>query len=121
MRLEDVRRAIILVDQVPHQSNCSIAENISYSRPESTRAQIEAAGREAGLDEMIGRLPNGYETKTGERGLALSAGERQRIALARALLRNPSVLILDEPTSALDPETERIVANTSDVGTRASP
>jgi ATP-binding cassette subfamily B protein len=110
VRLVDLRREIILVDQVPHLFNCSIAENISYSQPESTRAQIEAAGREAGLDEMIQRLPHGYETKTGERGLALSAGERQRIALARALLRNPSVLILDEPTSALDPETERIVA-----------
>jgi ATP-binding cassette, subfamily B, bacterial len=110
LRLEDLRREIVLVDQVPHLFNCSVAENISYSRPDSTRAQVEAAGREAGLDEMIKRLPNGYETKTGERGLALSAGERQRIALARALLRNPSVLILDEPTSALDPETERIVA-----------
>ena len=109
-RLDDLRREIVLVDQTPHLFNCSIAENISYSRPESTRAQIEAAGREAGLDEMIQRLPEGYETKTGERGLALSAGERQRIALARALLRNPSVLILDEPTSALDAETERLVA-----------
>lgn len=109
-RLNDVRREIVLVDQTPHLFHCSIAENISYSRPEATRVEIEAAGRDAGLDEMIQRLPEGYDTKTGERGLALSAGERQRIALARALLRNPSVLILDEPTSALDPDTERLVA-----------
>jgi ATP-binding cassette subfamily B protein len=109
-RLEDLRREIILVDQTPHLFNSSIAENISYSRPEAPRAEIEDAGRQAGLDEMIRRLPQGYDTKTGERGLALSAGERQRIALARALLRNPSVLILDEPTSALDAETERLVA-----------
>lgn len=109
-RLGDLRREIVLVDQTPHLFNSSIAENISYSRPEATRAEVEAAGREAGLDEMIQRLPQGYDTKTGERGLALSAGERQRIALARALLRNPSVLILDEPTSALDAETERLVA-----------
>jgi ATP-binding cassette, subfamily B, bacterial len=110
LRLDDLRREIVLVDQTPHLFNSSVAENISYSHPESTRAEIEAAGREAGLDEMIQRLPEGYDTRTGERGLALSAGERQRIALARALLRNPSVLILDEPTSALDPDTERIVA-----------
>jgi ATP-binding cassette subfamily B protein len=110
LRLDDLRREIVLVDQTPHLFHSSIAENISYSRPEATRAEIDAAGREAGLEEMIQRLPQGYDTQTGERGLALSAGERQRIALARALLRNPSVLILDEPTSALDPETERLVA-----------
>jgi ATP-binding cassette subfamily B protein len=109
-RLDSLREEIGLVEQTPHLFHCSVAENISYSRPEATRTEIEAAGRAAGLEEMIRRLPQGYETISGERGLALSAGERQRIALARALLRNPSVLILDEPTSALDPETERIVA-----------
>jgi ATP-binding cassette subfamily B protein len=110
LRLEDLRREIVLVDQTPHLFNASIAENISYLHAEASREEIEAAGREAGLDELIRRLPEGYDTQTGERGLALSAGERQRVALARALLRKPSVLLLDEPTSALDPATERIVA-----------
>jgi ATP-binding cassette subfamily B protein len=110
LRLHDLRREIVLVDQTAHLFNASIAENIAYAQVESTRAEIESAGTKAGLDELIRRLPEGYDTQTGERGLALSAGERQRIALARALLRKPSVLILDEPTSALDPETEKIVA-----------
>jgi ATP-binding cassette, subfamily B, bacterial len=101
---------MVLVDQWPYLVNSSIAENVLYSRPESTRAQIEKAGREASLDEMIQPLPEGYDTKTGERGLAVSVGERQRIMLARALLRNPSVLILDELISALHPETEWMVA-----------
>jgi ATP-binding cassette subfamily B protein len=110
LRLEDLRREVVLVDQLPHLLNASIAENISYANPQASRSAVEEAGRQAGLEELIVRLPQGYDTRTGERGLALSAGERQRVALARALLRQPSVLILDEPTSALDPETERIVA-----------
>jgi ATP-binding cassette subfamily B protein len=110
LRLEDLRREIVLVEQIPHLFNATIAENICYARPETSRADIEAAGRQAGLDELIGRLPKGYDTPTGERGLALSAGERQRIALARALLRKPSALVLDEPTSALDSQTEAVVA-----------
>jgi ATP-binding cassette subfamily B protein len=109
--LDDLRRNVVLVDQSPYLFNASIRENISYAMPEATRLQIEQAGRAAGLDELIQRLPEGYETKTGERGLALSAGERQRIALARALLRAPRVLILDEPTSALNAETEKLVAS----------
>jgi ATP-binding cassette subfamily B protein len=109
--LDDLRREVMLVDQSPYLFNTTIRENISYALPGSDPILIERAGRAAGLDELIRRLPEGYETKTGERGLALSAGERQRIALARALLRRPRVLILDEPTSALDADTERLVAS----------
>jgi len=109
--IDDLRREVMLVDQSPYLFNVSIRENIAFALPSATAVQIERAGRSAGLDELIRRLPEGYETKTGERGLAVSAGERQRIALARALLRRPQVLILDEPTSALDAETERLVAS----------
>ncbi len=108
--LKDLRREILLVDQSPYLFNETIAANIAFALPEATREDIEAAGRQAGLDELIQRLPEGYDTRTGERGMALSAGERQRISLARALLRRPSILILDEPTSALDIKTEALIA-----------
>jgi ATP-binding cassette, subfamily B, bacterial len=111
LALADLRREVMLVDQSPYLFNASIAENIAYAHASAGRAEIEAAGRAAGLDELIARLPAGYDTQTGERGLALSAGERQRIALARAFLRRPSVLILDEPTSALDQRLERMIAS----------
>jgi ATP-binding cassette subfamily B protein len=109
--LADLRREVMLVEQAPYLFNATIAENIGFAHPSVSRAQIEAAGSVAGLDELIARLPEGYDTQTGERGLALSAGERQRIALARAFLRRPSVLILDEPTSALDQKLERLIAS----------
>jgi ATP-binding cassette, subfamily B, bacterial len=108
--LADLRREVMLVEQAPYLFNASIADNIAYAHPAVSRAQTEAAGIAAGLEELIARLPEGYDTQTGERGLALSAGERQRIALARAFLRRPSVLILDEPTSALDQRLERLIA-----------
>ena len=110
VKLNDLRREVILVDQSPYLFNASIAENVAYAYPGATRREIERAGSAAGLDELMLRLPEGYETKTGERGQALSVGERQRVALARALLRKPSVLILDEPTSALDADTEKLIA-----------
>ena len=110
LSISDLRREVMLVDQSPYLFNASIADNIAFAFPRASRGEIETAARAAGLDELLQRLPQGYDTKTGERGLALSAGERQRVALARALLRRPSVLILDEPTSALDERTEKIVA-----------
>lgn len=110
LRLAELRRRMILVDQSPYLFNATIAENIGWSHPEVTREEIVAAGSAAGLEELIRRLPQGYETQTGERGMALSVGERQRVALARALLRKPDVLILDEPTSALDAGMEGFIA-----------
>lgn len=110
LSLTDLRARVLLVDQAPFLFNASIAENIAFARPEATIEQVTAAASAAGLDPLIARLCQGLATRTGERGLALSAGERHRIAIARALLRQPDVLILDEPTAALDEETERVVA-----------
>lgn len=110
VHLADLRREMVLVDQSPYLFNDTIAANIAFAWPGATPQRIEAAARMAGLADLMARLPEGLAARTGERGLALSVGERQRVALARALLRNPSILILDEPTSALDGETEQLVA-----------
>jgi ATP-binding cassette, subfamily B, bacterial len=107
VRLADLRARIALVDQEPTILHASIAENIRYAQPEASDEEVAAAARLAALDSFVATLPDGYATIVGERGMALSAGERQRVATARALLVNPDVLILDEPTAALDPATER--------------
>lgn len=106
LRLEDVRRHVGLVDQEPFLFHASILDNIRYASPDASSEDLAASVRAAGLDAFIATLPERLDTIVGERGLSLSAGERQRIAVARALLARPSILVLDEPTAALDPSTE---------------
>jgi ATP-binding cassette subfamily B protein len=110
--LADLRHAVLLVDQAPYLFHSSVRENIAYARPDATDDQIVSAAQAASIHERILALPQGYDTIIAERGQTISAGERQRIALARALLADPKILILDEPTSALDEANERAIAET---------
>jgi ATP-binding cassette, subfamily B, heavy metal transporter len=102
-----LRAHIGIVPQDSVLFNDSIGYNIGYGRDGATQADIEAAARSAALMDLIGRLPQGFETEVGERGLKLSGGEKQRVAIARTLVKNPPILLLDEATSALDTRTEQ--------------
>jgi len=102
-------RAVGLVSQETYLFHASIRENLRFAKPDATDDELEAAARAARIHDLIASLPDGYDTVVGERGYRFSGGEKQRIAIARTVLRNPPVLVLDEATSALDTETERAV------------
>jgi ATP-binding cassette subfamily B protein/subfamily B ATP-binding cassette protein MsbA len=108
-RLESLRRQVAIVLQPPLLFPVSVRENIAFGRPDARIEEIIAAAKAARIHDMITRLPRGYETAVGEQGGTLSEGEKQRITIARAILRDSPILILDEPTSALDPETEGLI------------
>src|SRR4051794_12501456 len=102
-----LRAAIAVVDDAPFLFSASVRENIAYARPEASFEEVEVAARRAQAHDFIERLPEGYETRIGERGLTLSGGQRQRVAIARAFLADPRILILDDATSSVDASTEQ--------------
>jgi ATP-binding cassette subfamily B protein len=114
MRLVDLTRIVGVVSQETYLLHTTVRENLRYARPDATDADIEAAAKAAQIHDQIAGLPDGYDTVVGSRGHRFSGGEKQRIAIARTLLRDPRVLVLDEATSALDTETERAVQRALD-------
>ena len=114
MRLTDLAAVVGVVSQETYLLHTTVRANLRYARPEATDAEIEDAARAAQIHDLIASLPDGYDTMVGSRGHRFSGGEKQRIAIARTLLRDPRVLVLDEATSALDTETERAVQQAFD-------
>jgi len=109
LRLNELVGAIGMVGQDTYLLHASVRENLRYARPDATDDQVEWAARAAQVHDVIVALPEGYDTVVGSRGHRFSGGEKQRIAIARTLLRDPPILVLDEATSALDNSTERAV------------
>jgi ATP-binding cassette, subfamily B, bacterial len=114
LRLADLARIVGVVSQETYLLHTTVRENLRYAKPDATDAEIEDAARAAQIHDLIADLPDGYDTVVGSRGHRFSGGEKQRLAIARTLLRDPRVLILDEATSALDTETERAVQEAFD-------
>jgi ABC-type multidrug transport system fused ATPase/permease subunit len=113
-RRESLRRQIGIVLQQSVLFGATIRENIAYGKPDASEEEIVAAARAANADPFIRDLEDGYDSVIGERGVTLSAGQRQRIAIARAIIRNPRILILDEPMTGLDAESEFMVRQALD-------
>ncbi len=101
--------AVGVVSQETYLFHATVRENLRFAKPDATDGEVEEAARAAQIHELIASLPNGFDTMVGERGYRFSGGEKQRIAIARTILRNPPILVLDEATSALDTQTERLV------------
>ncbi|MEV0189541.1 ABC transporter ATP-binding protein [Kitasatospora purpeofusca] len=114
LSFETLSRAVGVVSQETYLFHASVADNLRFAKPDATDEELVAAARAARIHDTVASLPDGYDTLVGERGYRFSGGEKQRLALARTILRNPPVLILDEATSALDNSTERAVQEAID-------
>jgi ATP-binding cassette subfamily B protein len=114
LSLEDLSKWTAKVTQEATLFNATVDENLRYGKPEATREEIERACRLAQIHDVIAALPKGYDTVVGERGYKMSGGEKQRLALARVILRDPVLLILDEATSALDSRSEALIQQALD-------
>jgi ATP-binding cassette subfamily B protein len=118
LKQDSLRAAIGSVTQDPHVFHDTIGNNLRYAKPDATDVEIVAACRAAQIDELITSLPDGYDTLVGERGYRLSGGEKQRLAIARMLLKDPAIVILDEATSHLDAENEALIQEALSVALR---